>query len=238
MPSTLTLSADDEREVLDLSRFNINEGLTDPVYSVSSSDPSIAETALNGSILEITIKKPGQVQITIRAGNRGEDSTEYTLQLTINDSACPRHICRNLHSAGGSTYSSNCNPEQKRKQKQKQKQKPKPKPKRKKNIDFLCLFGIWSGCLPDADAVRHLRMAWANLGRVAGQPALGEPRSSCGRPALGEPRSSCGQPALGRPAARLHASVQGRPGRGAVPWDALRRREAGWAVWHKAAAKI
>lgn len=97
-PSTLILSADSQRKVFDLSEFNISEELVDPVYSAVSSDPDIAEAALNGSILTITIKKPGSVQITVRAGNRGEDATEYTLQLTIDDGECPRHICRNLYS--------------------------------------------------------------------------------------------------------------------------------------------
>lgn len=98
-PSEITLSTDDEREmVFDLSEFNISEGLSDPVYSAVSSDPSIAEVTLNGSVLTITIKRPGQVQITLRVGNRGEDPTEYILQLTIDDGECPRHICRNFYS--------------------------------------------------------------------------------------------------------------------------------------------
>ena len=97
-PSTLALSTDSQRKVFDLSEFNISEGLEDPVYSAVSSNPDIAEAALNGSILTITIKKPGSVQITIRVGNRGEALTEYTLQLTIDDGECPRHICRNFYS--------------------------------------------------------------------------------------------------------------------------------------------
>ena len=97
-PSRLILSADDERKVFDLLEFNISDGLVDPVFSVVSSDPSIAEAALNGSVLVITVKKPGSVQITVRVGNRGEALTAYKLQITIDNSECPRHICRNLYS--------------------------------------------------------------------------------------------------------------------------------------------
>ena len=97
-PSRLTLSADDKRKVFDLLEFNISEGLADPVFSAVSSDPDIAEAALNGSVLVITVKKPGSVQITVRVGNRGEALTAYTLQLTIDNSECPRHICRNFYS--------------------------------------------------------------------------------------------------------------------------------------------
>ena len=97
-PSRLILSADDKRKVFDLLEFNISEGLADPVFSAVSSDPDIAEASLNGSVLVITVKKPGSVQITVRVGNRGEALTAYTLQLTIDNSECPRHICRNFYS--------------------------------------------------------------------------------------------------------------------------------------------